>query len=95
VLGQRGIKTVARNQLYPRALLKIEARRRELGFSQLALGSHPAVQIHQLFISEIERGLAIPTPDQLLRLSRVLNVPPDELLKPVTITRAEAVEQRS
>lgn len=65
--------------------LEFERRRKKL--SQAQLGN--AARIHQTFISEIERGVGLPTLDQQQRLARVLDVPVESLLLPV-----EAAVQR-
>jgi transcriptional regulator with XRE-family HTH domain len=45
-------------------------------------------RIHQSFVSEIERGVGLPTPDQAQRLARALDVPVETLLQPVEIVAA-------
>jgi transcriptional regulator with XRE-family HTH domain len=61
----------------------LELSRRQKRWSQQQLGEHPKVRIAQYFVSMLERGTAVPTADQLARLSRVLGVAPDMLLADV------------
>jgi transcriptional regulator with XRE-family HTH domain len=75
--------------LTARPLTNLEAARRERGWSQKDLGEHPQIRIHQTFISMIERGVGLPVPEQLDRLSRVLNVPAEKLLLPVDVPETE------
>jgi transcriptional regulator with XRE-family HTH domain len=60
-----------------------EFRRRENRWSQKELARR--ARIDQSFISQIERGTGIPTPDQAQRLARELGLPPALLLKTVSI----------
>lgn len=69
----------------PPVMTRMEFARRNLGFSQEQLGLDPDVRIHQSFISLIELGKGIPTPEQALRLARRLGLDPVDLLKPVVI----------
>jgi transcriptional regulator with XRE-family HTH domain len=78
--------------LTARPIFNLEAARRQRGWTQRDLGEHPSVRIHQTFISMIERGIGLPGPEQLERLSHVLNVPVDQLLKPVDVPLEEEVE---
>ena len=64
-------------------MLYLELARRQKGWSQGDLGSHPKVRIDRGFISMIERGLALPVPEQVARLSLALDVAPDVLLETV------------
>ena len=66
-----------------RPMTTLELRRRQIGWTQKELGDHPAVRIHQTFISQIERGTGLPTPEQRARLARVLDIPPEKLLDEV------------
>jgi transcriptional regulator with XRE-family HTH domain len=75
--------------LLARPMTNMEAARRQKGWSQKDLGDQPRVRIHQTFISMIERGIGVPMPDQLARLSRVLNVPAEQLLQPVDVPETE------
>jgi transcriptional regulator with XRE-family HTH domain len=61
----------------------LEFRRRERGLSQRELSRR--TRLEQSFISQIERGTGIPTPDQAQRLARELGLPPDLLLKTVAV----------
>lgn len=61
--------------------LRYERQRRQ--FSQLALAR--AAQLNQPDVSEIERGIRIPTREQLQRLADAIGVPPDDLLKEVVV----------
>jgi transcriptional regulator with XRE-family HTH domain len=63
----------------------LEFVRREKGWSQKDLGDLPAVRIHQVFISQCERGTGVPTPDQRVRLARALGVDPEKLLDQISI----------
>ena len=76
----------------------LELARRVRGWTQRELGEHPKVRIHQSFISQLERGAGLPSPDQRQRLARALGVPPDNLLDPVSEARlpvtTETVEPR-
>jgi transcriptional regulator with XRE-family HTH domain len=63
-------------------VLHLEFARRAHRLSQRELGQK--THITQSFISFMEIGRLLPTPAQADRLSRVLGVPVDLLLKPVT-----------
>ncbi len=63
----------------------LEFTRREKGWSQKDLGDLPTVRIHQVFISQIERGVGLPTIEQRQRLARALGVAPERLLDPVIV----------
>jgi len=72
-------------------MIYLELARRQRGFSQSDLGNHPKVRIARTFIGMIERGIVTnPDPDQLLRLSRVLGLPPKQLLEEVPDAKAVA-----
>jgi transcriptional regulator with XRE-family HTH domain len=73
----------------------IEFARREKGWSQLELGNLPTVKISQNFISMIERGQGLPTPEQRERIARALGVPPAKLLDHVEITALVTAEDRA
>jgi len=62
-------------------VLFIEFARRQKRWTQKDLGD--ACRIHQHFISMIERGIGLPVPDQLARLARELDLPPEKVLQPV------------
>lgn len=64
-------------------MLYIELARRTRRWSQIDLAN--ATRIHQAFISEIERGLGLPTPDQRQRLGEALGNPAELLLEPVEL----------
>ena len=49
-------------------MLNIELARRLKGWSQGDLGSHPKVRIDRGFIGLIERGQALPIPEQAERI---------------------------
>lgn len=70
-------------QLTERTITQMELARRSNGLSQKDLARDPGVKIHHTFISLLERGQGIPTPDQAARLARRLGLDPDDLLKPV------------
>lgn len=59
----------------------LEAERKVRGWSQTDLAFHSRTT--QGKISTFERGLAVPSEAQAERLSRVLGVPPDALLRSV------------
>ena len=54
--------------------------------SQLALARE--ARLTQPALSMIERGVLIPTAEQLERLSEVFSIPPAELLKEVVVVEA-------
>ena len=58
----------------------LRMKRIEMNLTQSRLSIKSGVE--QFRISLLERGLAIPTPEQLERLSKVLGTSPEELLKP-------------
>ena len=60
----------------------IEAERRARRWSQTVLAAH-AGKLSQADISKFERGRAVPRPSQAERLSRVLGVSPDSLMRKV------------
>ena len=64
-------------------MLNIELARRLKGWSQGDLGSHPKVRIDRGFIGLIERGQALPIPEQAERIAKALDVPVERLLEPV------------
>lgn len=59
----------------------IEAERRSRGWSQSVLGYHACIA--QSDLSKVERRRVVLRPSQALRLSRVLGVPIDALLREV------------
>lgn len=59
----------------------IKARRADLGISQEKLALK--ADIDRTYASEIERELANPTIEVLLKISTALDTTPDQLLKPV------------
>ena len=61
--------------------LRYERKTRRL--SQIGLGK--AVRINQPDLSQIERGILVPTEAQLARLAAHFNVPAHELLKEVVL----------
>jgi transcriptional regulator with XRE-family HTH domain len=66
----------------------MELKRREKNLTQEALGRDPDVRIGQWWISCLELGKGIPSPEQRLRLARRLGLDPDELLLPPVTTDA-------
>lgn len=64
-------------------MTRLRYERRQRRQSQQALAR--LVSINQPDISQIERGVLIPTPQQLERLAAVFNVPPADLLKEVVV----------
>ena len=60
-------------------MLYLEFARRHKKMSQQALGIHPLVRLDHAFIGQIERGNALPTPDQAARLAHVLGISVDLL----------------
>jgi transcriptional regulator with XRE-family HTH domain len=63
----------------------MQVARNNRNLTQEELGRDPDVRIAQYFISLLELGKGIPTPDQRLRLARRLGLHPDDLLKPVVL----------
>jgi transcriptional regulator with XRE-family HTH domain len=59
----------------------IEFARRNLGWSLTQLSTH--AQIAASYLSFLENGRAIPSAEQLERLSQALGVPADVLMKEV------------
>jgi transcriptional regulator with XRE-family HTH domain len=70
-------------------VLHVEFARRQRHWSQEKLGQ--LTGITQAFVSlmELGRGMGIPTPAQLQRLSLELGLPPEILLKPVVVVLPE------
>jgi len=68
----------------PRPVLRIELARRTRGWQQWRLGQ--ITRIHQSFISLIEKGQGIPTPDQAARLADALGLDPEHLLDVISTT---------
>jgi len=62
-------------------LLRIKAERRRLGMSQTELGA--LARLSASDVSRIESGRFRPYPKQATRLADALNLPVDELLRPV------------
>ena len=62
-------------------MTNLEAERRARGWSQMTLAHH--AQTTQGEISKFERRALAPRPSQAARLSQVLGVPPDALLREV------------
>jgi len=75
-MTKSGMKLVALKQVLS---ANIKARRAELGISQenLALKA----DIDRTYMSEIERQLANPTLEVILKVSNALELPPEILLK--------------
>ncbi len=61
----------------------LEVARRDRGWSQVQLSQ--ATRIHQSFISLLELGKGVPSPDQLERLAHALDLPPEMVLKTVPL----------
>jgi transcriptional regulator with XRE-family HTH domain len=57
---------------------RIRARREALGLSQAALAEK--VGITPNYVSNLERGLKLPTLDTLVAIAKAINVPSSELL---------------
>ena len=70
----------------------LRMKRIEMNLTQSRLSIKSGVE--QFRISLLERGLAIPTPEQLERLSKVLGTSPEELLKPAEAVALEVTEQK-
>lgn len=64
-------------------MLMLELRRRELGLTQSKIGY--LADINQPLLSLIEQGRYVPSPDQLARLARVLDLPSDDVLRPIKV----------
>ena len=62
-------------------MLMLEFRRRELGLTQSKIGF--LADINQPLVSLIEQERYVPSPDQLARLARILDLPPDDVLKSI------------
>lgn len=62
-------------------MTNLEAERRSRGWSQTTLAFH--AETTQGELSKFERGTLAPRPSQAARLSRVLGVPADALLREV------------
>jgi transcriptional regulator with XRE-family HTH domain len=71
---------------------RIKFLRIERGWSQKDLGR--ATQINTSVICNIERGRTVPRPDELDRLGRALNCPPDRLFDHVCETLPDGAEYR-
>lgn len=67
----------------------LEAERKARSWSQTVLAFH--AQLSQSDVSKMERGRALPTAAQADRLSRVLGVPPEALLRQVRDPREAVV----
>ena len=65
-------------------MLNCELYRRRRGLTQRQVGDH--ARIGQPWISLLEQGRWLPTPDQIARVARVLGLAPDDLLKRVVAT---------
>lgn len=66
--------------------LKYERRQRRQSQQTLA----KLAGLNQPALSQIERGVLIPTPQQLDRLAAIYNLPPADLLKEVIIMQVAA-----
>jgi transcriptional regulator with XRE-family HTH domain len=64
-------------------MTRLKYERKQRRQSQYTLGK--VVGLPQPALSQIERGILIPTRAQLERIAGALAVPPDELLKEVVI----------
>lgn len=67
-------------------MTRLKHARRQRGHSQHRLARQTGLT--QPALSLIERGILIPTPQQLERLADALDVPPADLLKEVVEVRA-------
>ena len=63
--------------------LHLEFVRRQKGLTQRQLAHE--VRLDQMFISMIERGEALPVPDQANRIAAFLGIPVELLTQPVEI----------
>jgi len=64
-------------------MTRLKYERKQRRHTQQALAR--IVGLNQPDLSQIERGILIPTPQQLERLSAAYDIPPSELLKEVYI----------
>lgn len=69
-------------------MTRLKHERQIRGFNQTELAA--ATGLHQGDISQIERGVLIPSEAQLERLAAVLSVPAGDLLKEVVVIEARA-----
>lgn len=61
--------------------LELARRNKKLSQAQLA----KLARVDQGFVSMIERGVALPTPDQALRFSAALEIPPEILTDEIPV----------
>lgn len=71
-------------------MLYLELARRNKKLNQADLAA--VARVGQYFISDIELGKALPTPDQRARIARVLEIDPAILTEPVRIPTEESVK---
>ena len=64
-------------------MLYCELARRQKNWRQIDVGHDPKVRISANFLSLVERGLGLPTPDQIQRLARKLGIAEDLVLAKV------------
>jgi transcriptional regulator with XRE-family HTH domain len=64
-------------------VLRLRYERFRRGLSQAGIAA--AARVPQPMVSLIERGRLVPTPAQLTRLAAVLDIPPDDLLRDVSL----------
>ena len=69
----------------------IVEQRRAIGLSQEALAHRSG--LHRTYVSEIERGLKVPTVGRLFALAGPLQLPPSELLRRIEGRLSEREER--
>ena len=61
----------------------MELARHQKGWSQQRLASDHQTQFDQPYISMVERGAGLPTPEQRQRIANALGIPAESLLEEV------------
>ena len=79
VMESLGMKPVSISKLKAALRANVKARRKELGISQEKLALLSGVD--RSYMSEIERQIANPSIEALLRISNALQMPASELLE--------------
>ena len=79
VMESLGMKPVSISKLKAALSANVKARRKELGISQEKLALLSGVD--RSYMSEIERQIANPSIEALLRISNALQIPASQLLE--------------
>ena len=79
VIESLGMKPVSISKLKATLSANVKARRKELGISQEKLALLSGVD--RSYMSEIERQIANPSIEALLRISNALQIPASQLLE--------------